>query len=146
MDDGTASAYRLLIADVYELTGRSRSTSEQIARRHGQTVARWHVMSVVTDHPATASTIARRLGQARQSVQRVIDDLLAAGSLQALANPDHLRSPLLQLTAEGRRQLQALGQDADHDRAARLATAGVTRAQLEQARRTLRALLAALDL
>jgi DNA-binding MarR family transcriptional regulator len=144
MDEATATAFRLLIADVYELAGRSRSTSEEIARRHGQTAARWHVMSVVTDGPATASTIARRLGQARQSVQRVIDDLLASGHLQACPNPDHLRSPLLGLTSQGRRQLGALVQDGDHDRAARLATAGLTRAQLEQARSTLRALLAAL--
>jgi DNA-binding MarR family transcriptional regulator len=144
MEDVTATAYRLLIADVYELAGRSRSLSEVIARRHGQTAARWHVMSVLTDQPASASTIARRLGQARQSVQRVVDDLLARGYLQAEPNPDHQRSPLLRLTDQGRGQLRALTADADRDRAARLA-AGVTRGQLDQARATLHALLGALE-
>jgi len=144
VDDATATAYRLLIAEVYELAGRSRSTSEAIARRRGQTAARWHVMSVLAEHPATAPTIARRLGQARQSVQRVVGELLASRCLQASPNPDHQRSPLLHLTDAGRRHLQGLTSDADHDRGDRLAAAGVTRAQLEQARRTLRALIDAL--
>lgn len=33
-----ATAYRLLVADVYEVAGRSRQTSEALARSVGQTV------------------------------------------------------------------------------------------------------------
>jgi DNA-binding MarR family transcriptional regulator len=145
MDDAAARSYRLLIAEVYELAGRSRATSEVIARRHGQTTARWHVLSVLTDRPATVPGIARRLGLARQSVQRVADDLIAAGCVQAVANPDHQRSPLLQLTALGRAQLQALTEDSAADRAARLAVAALTAGQLDRARHVVRALIGALD-
>ena len=79
-------AYRLLIADVYELEGTSRRTSESIAAMAGQTTARWHVLSVLSTAPATVATVARRLGLARQSVQRVADGLLADGLLTKLEN------------------------------------------------------------
>ena len=87
--------YRLLMADVYELAGLSRRTSAAIAKELGQTVARWHVLSVVSAGPSTVPAIARRLGLTRQGVQRVADDLLAAHLLKASPNPDHVRSPLL---------------------------------------------------
>ena len=63
----------------------------------------------------------------------------------AVANPDHRRSPLLQLTAPGRAQLQALTEDPAADRAARLTAAGLTAGQLDGARQVVRALIGALD-
>jgi DNA-binding MarR family transcriptional regulator len=144
MNDATAESYRLLIAEVYELAGRSIQTSEAIARRHGQTAARWHVMSVLADREASVSAIARRLGQARQSVQRVAADLLAASLVQAIPNPDHQRSPLLRLTETGHRLLEALTDDSARDRTDRLTSAGLAPAQLDQARRVLRSLIDAL--
>src|SRR3712207_3495790 len=79
MSVAALDAYRLLIADVYELAGESRRTSEALAREVGQSAARWHVLSVVSDGPRTVGSASRRLGLARQSVQRVVDDLVAAG-------------------------------------------------------------------
>ena len=98
--------YRLLMADVYELAGLSRRTSEAIARELGQTVARWHVLSVLSAGPCTVPATARRLGLTRQGVQRVADDLLAARLLTASPNPDHARSPLLTLTNRGQLVLE----------------------------------------
>ncbi|HTT50733.1 MAG TPA: MarR family transcriptional regulator [Streptosporangiaceae bacterium] len=144
MKEDTAQAYRLLMAEVYELAGRSRGTSAAIARRYAQTAAGWHVLSVLEDSDVTVPGIARRLGQARQSVQRVAGGLLAAGLVQAVANPDHQRSPLLRLTGDGRRLLRTLNQDAAADRTARLAAAGLTTGQLDQARHVLRRLIGAL--
>ncbi len=145
MNDATAESYRLLIAEVYELAGRSLQTSEAIARRHGQTAARWHVMSVLADREASVSAIARRLGQARQSVQRVAADLLAAALVQAIPNPDHQRSPLLRLTETGHRLLAALTDDSTRDRTDRLTAAGLAPAELDQARQVLRSLIDALS-
>src|ERR1700755_3083959 len=51
--------YRLLMADVYELAGLSRRTSEAIARDLGQTAARWHVLSVLSAGPCTVPAAAR---------------------------------------------------------------------------------------
>ncbi len=44
-------AHRLLIAEVYELAGESRRSSETQTRELGQTAARWNVLSVVSDVP-----------------------------------------------------------------------------------------------
>ena len=136
--------YRLLIADVYELAGRSRRTSEDLARAVGQTAARWHVLSVLSDGPRTVPSAARRLGLAPQSVQRVVGDLVASGHLEAVDNPDHARSPLMRLTALGRETLDDLFTRSSDNRADVLTRAGVTAEELTAAREVLRKLTAAL--
>ncbi len=137
-------AYRLLMADVYELAGVSRRTSEDLARSLGQTAARWHVLSVLSDGPRTVPSAARRLGLAPQSVQRVVADLLASGHLEAVDNPDHARSPLMRLTDLGRETVEELFARSADDRAEVLARAGVTAGELAAARAVLRKLAAAL--
>jgi DNA-binding MarR family transcriptional regulator len=136
--------YRLLIADVYELAGASRRTSEDLARASGQTAARWHVLSVLSDGPRTVPAAARRLGQAPQSVQRVVGDLVSSGHLEAVPNPDHVRSPLMRLTERGRAVLDELFARSTEDRTEVLARAQVTADELATARRVLRALAVAL--
>ena len=136
--------YRLLMADVYELAGLSRRTSEAIAKELGQTVARWHVLSVVSAGPCTVPAMARRLGLTRQGVQRVADDLLAARLLTASPNPDHARSPLLTLTNRGQLVLEQLTQRSDAARGRLLHQARITAEDLAAARTTLRPLLQSL--
>ena len=46
---------------------------EEIAKPAGQTLARWLALEEVADGPATVAQMARALGLARQSVQRVTD-------------------------------------------------------------------------
>src|SRR5215218_4617467 len=53
-------------------------------------------------------TIARALGQARQSVQRVADLLAESGLAVYRDNPDDRRAMLLDLTARGRSTLRAI--------------------------------------
>jgi DNA-binding MarR family transcriptional regulator len=137
-------AYRLLIADVYELAGLSRRTSEELARSLGQTAARWHVLSVVSDGPRTVPSAARRLGLAPQSVQRVVGDLVDAGLLEAVDNPDHARSPLMRLRGEGRAVVDELFARSQDDRADVVARAGVTADELLAAREVVRKLAGAL--
>ncbi|WP_205215259.1 MarR family winged helix-turn-helix transcriptional regulator [Amycolatopsis albispora] len=136
--------YRLLIADVYELAGISRRTSEDIAREAGQTAARWHVLSVLSDGPRTVPNAARRLGLTPQSVQRVVSDLLATDLVEARPNPDHARSPLITLTDDGRATLERLFERSDASRARLLARAGTSAEELRTAGETLRRLLDAL--
>ncbi|WP_207943155.1 MarR family transcriptional regulator [Actinomadura sp. KC345] len=133
------------MADVYELAGLSRRTSETFAREvSGQSVARWHVMSVVSEEPATVPAIARRLGHRRQSVQRVVDALARMGHVAVKDNPAHRRSPLVTLTPAGEIELGRLNITAETVRAAQLKAADVGVAELASARETLRALIAAL--
>ncbi|MFE9914205.1 MarR family winged helix-turn-helix transcriptional regulator [Micromonospora sp. NPDC005553] len=137
-------AYRLLMADVYELAGESRRSSEDLAQEEGQTAARWHVMSVLSDGSRTVASAARRLGLARQSVQRVVDDLAHAGTVELHDNPDHRRAPLVTLTEAGRVTLTKLVKRSDADRRDAVDRAGLSLNDLDNARATLRRLVDAL--
>ncbi len=143
--DTRLSPYRLLMADVYELAGASRDTSEQIAGELGQTAARWHVMSGVSQDALSVPAIARRLGLTRQSVQRVVNELVDAGLVTLEENPDHQRSPLVRLTSAGHDVLEELFRRSDATRAALLDRSGLSATELDQARQVVRSLLAAFD-
>jgi DNA-binding MarR family transcriptional regulator len=111
----------------------------------GQTAARWHVLSVVSDGARTVPSAARRLGLAPQSVQRVVDNLLKAGQVEAMRNPDHARSPLIGLTPAGRNTMERLFAHSDQNRDQLLKRAGVTAGQLLEARRVIRSLIKAMN-
>lgn len=145
MVDPRLQAYRELIADVYELAGTSRATSEAIAQQVGQTAAQWHVMSVLSDQDLPVPAIARRLGLTRQSVQRVVDDLVARGAVVLAPNPDHARSPLVRLVPEGRRLLDEMFRRSEASRTALLERADVDSNDLAEAGRVIAALLAAYE-
>ncbi|KUH69683.1 hypothetical protein AU184_11245 [Mycolicibacterium novocastrense] len=106
--DNSADEMALLIADVYELAGLLRRSGEAIAAGEGQTQARWQLLSAVSELPLTVPQAARRLGVTRQGVQRVANDLVAAGLGEFRPNPDHRTSPLLAPTAEGHRVLRGI--------------------------------------
>ena len=65
--------------------------------------------------------------------------------MQSIPNRARQRSPLLRLTENGHRLLDALTDDSARDRTDRLTAAGVARAQLDQARQVLRSLIEALS-
>jgi DNA-binding MarR family transcriptional regulator len=100
-------------------------------------------MSVISDAACTVPEIAHRLGLTRQSVQRVVDDLVTTGMVELLPNPMHARSPRAALTKAGARTLEQLFAASDQDRAELLERAHVSARQLAAARSTLQALLAA---
>ena len=132
----------LLVADVYELAGALRSSGDRLAGRVGQTQARWQALSVASEGDWTVPGIASRLGVTRQAVQRVTDDLEAAGLIRYDENPAHKRSPLVRLTDEGRAVLEAI---TENSRAWRSAVAdALTEQDVARTRKTLRALLVAI--
>jgi DNA-binding MarR family transcriptional regulator len=81
---------------------------DAMAAPAGQTSARWQVLAAVEDEPATVATIARALGLARQSVQRIADVLVRDGVAAYEENPSHRRASLLRLTAPGRAALRKI--------------------------------------
>jgi DNA-binding MarR family transcriptional regulator len=94
-----------LVRALYEAAAAVRARGEAIAGTAGQSQARWQVLYLLADQPRTVPAVARRLGLARQSVQRVIDLLAGEGLAAAEENPDHERSPLYALTEEGQATL-----------------------------------------
>ncbi|MGH9582277.1 MAG: MarR family winged helix-turn-helix transcriptional regulator [Bryobacteraceae bacterium] len=91
----------LLVADVFQLAGDFRRLGDRIAGSVGQTQARWQVLSVASGGSHTVAQMARRLGYARQSVQRTADQLVSDGLARYSPNPDHKSSPLCELTPAG---------------------------------------------
>jgi DNA-binding MarR family transcriptional regulator len=141
MTSELVAEYRLLIADVYELAGRSRRISERDAAALGTTVARWHVLSVVSQDALSVPEIARRLGQVRQGVQRVVDELVADGQLDSETNPRRARSPRFRATAAGLGTLESLWTESEPRRADLLARSGLDAADLQRTREIVRRLL-----
>ena len=138
------TAYRRLIADVYELTGLSRRISDREAAMLGSSVARWHVLSVISETPAAVPAIAARLGHRRQPVQRVVDDLLDTGRARRAPNPAHARSSLIAITPAGRRELDRLWSATEAARRRLLLEANLRAEDLDEADAVLRALLHAM--
>ena len=103
----------LLVADVFELAAAFRRAGDGIAKQVGQTQARWQVLSAASRGDKSVPQLARRLGYARQSVQRVVDLLVSESVAEYVPNPDHKRSALVRLTGEGHRQLRRLTAAAD---------------------------------
>ncbi|RSS83609.1 MarR family winged helix-turn-helix transcriptional regulator [Streptomyces sp. WAC06614] len=126
----------LLVADVFEAAGALRRSGEAIAAAEGQTQARWQVLSVVSEQPMTVPSAARRLGVARQNVQRIANDLTHDGLAAFAPNPDHRTSPLLSLTPEGHQVLRAITARAEASH--RRITARIDEADITAARALLR--------
>jgi DNA-binding MarR family transcriptional regulator len=101
-------AFSGLAFRVLRLAGILEAAGDALARPAGQSTARWQVLAAVEGQPASVAGIARALGLARQSVQRVADALEAGGLVGYEDNPRHRRARLVRLTPEGRVVLAAI--------------------------------------
>jgi DNA-binding MarR family transcriptional regulator len=101
-------AFHQVLGLVLRLNGSFTAAGEALTKPAGQSLARWVVLAQCRDAPATVSDIARRLRQARQSVQRIADVLVADGLCVYQANPNHQRAKLLEITQAGQSALYAI--------------------------------------
>lgn len=92
-----------LFIEAGRLNDRLAQASDTLVSDLGLTSARWQVLGVVVQAatPATVSHLARIMGLARQSVQRVVNDLVRDGFCRTAENPRHARAPLILVTAKG---------------------------------------------
>ena len=92
-----------LFIEAGRLNDRLAQASDALVSDLGLTSARWQVLGVVIQAatPATVSHLARIMGLARQSVQRVVNDLFRDGLCRTAENPRHARSPLIVVTKKG---------------------------------------------
>ena len=93
---------------VFRLNGLMIAAGETITGPIGQTSARWQVLGGLGYGPRTVADIARSIGHARQSVQRVADALIAEGLVARRDKPDDRRTMLLELTVLGTKTLHAI--------------------------------------
>lgn len=101
-------AFSGLVARVFRLNGLLAAAGDALSRPTGQTSARWQVLAMLENGPATVAETARVLGLARQSVQRVADLLEAESLIRFVDNPRHRRAKLAELTGQGRTVLAAI--------------------------------------
>jgi DNA-binding MarR family transcriptional regulator len=131
-----------LYAELFEAAGVGRRFGEGLAARQGQTQARWQTMWTIAQEPGlTVPRIARRLGVTRQSVQRVVDELMADELAVSMPNPDHRTSPIIELTSTGQAVLDDINRAADVAHRRMLKSFGP--AEVAELRRLLAALTAA---
>jgi DNA-binding MarR family transcriptional regulator len=90
-----------LVVLVFRLEGALKAAGDSLARPAGQTSARWRVLAAVETAPLSVARIARAWSFARQSVQRVADELERDGLIRYADNPGHKRAKLVQLTPAG---------------------------------------------
>ncbi len=94
----------------FRLHGLLMAAGARLTHSVGLTSARWQVLSAVarSSEPKPVAWVARDMGLARQSVQRVVDDLEAAGLLSFEPNPRHKRATLMVITVQGQRAFEAM--------------------------------------
>lgn len=90
-----------LVWDILQSANRLIEAGNRLSAPFGLTAARWQVMGVIVQQPATVADVARRLSQTRQGVQRLADEMARDGLATYNPNPRHARAKLLSPTAQG---------------------------------------------
>jgi DNA-binding MarR family transcriptional regulator len=103
--DDPLSRFSLSIFRVYGLLMES---GDRMTRALGQSSARWQVLGRAGYQPQTVAQMAREMGHARQSVQRVADVLEREGLVAYKDNPADRRAKLVELTPQGTEVLMAI--------------------------------------
>lgn len=127
----------------FRLNGQFLTVAEELARPAGLTAAWWQVLGAVLREPLPVAGIAREMGLARQSVQRVADLLVERGFAQFVENPAHRRAKLLRPTEAGYDAVRAI--DPQHARFARRLVDDLGADELAAAVEALQQLSKALD-
>lgn len=92
-----------LIVEVFRLNGLLIATADKLVSKFGLTGARWQVLGAIamSEEPETVACLARNMGLTRQSVQRVVNDMVQKDMIRLRNNPHHRRAKLVELTQTG---------------------------------------------
>jgi DNA-binding MarR family transcriptional regulator len=130
-----------VVMRTFRLYGAFLEAAETMTKPVGLTAAWWQVLGAVLREPLSVSGIAREMGLARQSVQRIADLLVDKGLAEYLPNPAHQRAKLVRPTEEGYAAVARL-REAQHEWANRV-SAQVSLEDLRTTLSTMTALVAA---
>ncbi|MDT7786490.1 MAG: hypothetical protein QOF58_4909, partial [Pseudonocardiales bacterium] len=90
-----------VVMRTFRLYSAFMDAADVMTKPVGLTAAWWQVLGPVLREPLSVSDIAREIGLARQSVQRITDLLVDKGLAEYLPNPAHARAKLVRPTPEG---------------------------------------------
>lgn len=93
---------------IFDMNGLLMRSGDRVTRSIGQSGARWQVLGRAGYMPHTVAQMARDMGHARQSVQRVADVLVDEGLAFFKDNPNDRRAKLLELTSQGTEVLKSI--------------------------------------
>ena len=104
-----AEALTALILETFRLNGRLLAAGDELTSELGLTSARWQVLGAMATTPAPLpiAHIARNMGLARQSVRRLVDEMVRDGLVRLAPNPHHARAKLVLATDAGKRAFAA---------------------------------------
>ncbi len=136
-------AFTELITDTFQLNGRLLAAGDRLTKPVGLTSSRWQVLGAIEAQSVSVAQIARKMGLARQNVQRLADALKKEGIVEYVTNPDHKRAKLVCLSERGRSAMKKLGQL--QELWANETAAGVSAAEIQAARDVLRKLRSRLE-
>ncbi|RCS44643.1 MarR family transcriptional regulator [Bremerella cremea] len=129
-----------LVLEVFKLNGLLLAEGDRIAGEYELSSARWKVLGsvAISGRPMTVAQIGRHMGQARQSVQRIANEMAESGYFTWEDNPSDKRAMLLKLTAKGKRVYKQL--EAEQAQWANEAASGLPPDELDSALKVLRRL------
>jgi DNA-binding MarR family transcriptional regulator len=93
---------------IFRVYGLLMESGDRMTRSIGQSSARWQVLGRAGYETQTVAQMARDMGHARQSVQRVADVLANEGLVAYKDNPADRRAKLVELTPKGLEVLTAI--------------------------------------
>ncbi|ALG07909.1 MarR family winged helix-turn-helix transcriptional regulator [Kibdelosporangium phytohabitans] len=106
MDSDTAA--NQVLAALPDWGNTTSQLNAEIARRMGVTLSDLDALHTLNKHgPATAATLATRVGLTSGSVSRMIDRLDEAGCVERIQDPHDRRRVLIEPTSEGLDRLRA---------------------------------------
>lgn len=101
-------AFTELILETFRFNGRLLAAGDALSKPLALTSARWQVLGAIDGQSQSVAQIARRMGLARQNVQRLANILESEGLIEYIPNPDHQRAKLVCLTPRGRKAINQL--------------------------------------
>lgn len=95
-----------IILKVFRLNGALIESGNQLVQPLGLTSARWQILGAIaaSGKPTTCPQIAKIMGITRQGALKQLDLLEEVGLIETLENKNNERSPLYDLTLQGRKR------------------------------------------
>ncbi len=106
------SIYTEVVLEIFKLSGLLVASGDRLVKITGLTSARWKVLGAlsISSEPVTVARIAESMGQSRQGVQRIVNDMTREGMVRFQENPNHKRAKLIVITEKGQKAYQALNE------------------------------------
>ena len=110
MPEPEVESFTATVLAIFKANGQLISWGDRFVAPFGLTSARWQILGALAfaGEPIATPRIAYSMGVTRQGARKQLNLLLAEGLVCKRHNPFHKRSPLYELTDDGRRTYEAV--------------------------------------